>query len=224
MYQQSFGNHNLNGIGMTSERTRRRLVEQIREMGVTDKAVLDVMQNIPRHIFVEEALATRAYENTALPIGHGQTISQPYTVGLMTQTLLNKARPKVLEIGTGCGYQTAILSALCERVVSVERIVKLHRQARDRLYDLGVRNVIFRHGDGFDGLVENAPYDGILAAAVSENVPQELIDQLADGGRIVMPVGKGERQVLIVIDKTSNGLVEQEIEAVRFVPRLAGLS
>lgn len=224
MYQQRFGNLNHTGIGMTSERTRRRLVEQIREMGVTDSAVLEVMLSIPRHIFVEEALATRAYENTALPIGHGQTISQPYTVGLMTQTLLNKPRPKVLEIGTGCGYQAAILSALCDKVVSVERIIKLHRQARDRLYDLGVRNVIFRHGDGFSGLVENAPYDGILAAAVSENVPQELIDQLAEGGRIVMPVGKGDRQVLIVIDKTSTGLIEQEIEAVRFVPRLAGLS
>ena len=224
MYQQNFSNLNHNGIGMTSERTRRRLIEKIQEMGVVDKAVLDVMLSLPRHIFVEEALATRAYENTALPIGHGQTISQPYTVGLMTQTLLNKPRKNVLEIGTGCGYQTAILAALCDKVVSVERIIKLHRQARDRLYDLGVRNVTYCHGDGFAGLTDNAPYDGILAAAVSENVPQELIDQLADGGRIVMPVGKANRQVLIVIDKTSTGLVQQEIEAVKFVPRLAGLS
>jgi len=224
MYQQAFGNLNFTGIGMTSERTRRRLIEKIRDMGVVDKCVLDVMLNVPRHIFVEEALATRAYENDSLPIGHGQTISQPYTVGLMTQTLLNKPRANVLEIGTGCGYQTAILAALCERVVSVERIIKLHRQARDRLYDLGVRNVLFRHGDGFAGLVDNAPYDGILAAAVSEDVPEELIEQLADGGRVVMPVGQGERQILIVIDKTSTGLRQQEIEAVRFVPRLAGLS
>lgn len=212
------------GIGMTSERTRRRLIDQIREMGVVDSAVLEVMLSLPRHIFVEEALASRAYENTALPIGHGQTISQPYTVGLMTQTLLNVPREKILEIGTGCGYQTAILSPLCEKVVSVERITKLHRQARDLLYDLGIRNVVFRHGDGFDGLLENAPYDGILAAAVSEDVPHELIDQLSVGGRIVMPVGKGDKQVLIVIDKTSSGLIQQEIEAVRFVPRLAGLS
>ena len=209
---------------MTSERTRRRLIEQVREMGVTNKAVLDVMQSLPRHIFVEEALATRAYENTALPIGHGQTISQPYTVGLMTQTLLNVPRDKVLEIGTGCGYQTAILAPLCKQVVSIERITKLHRQARDRLYDLGVRNVTFRQGDGFAGLVESAPYDGILAAAVSEDVPEELIDQLAEGGRVVMPVGQADKQLLVVIDKTSTGLVKKEVEAVRFVPRLAGLS
>ena len=223
MYQPTLNNQ-YTGIGMTSERTRRRLVEQIREMGVTNQSVLEAMQSLPRHIFVEEALATRAYENTALPIGHGQTISQPYTVGLMTQTLLNKPRAKVLEIGTGCGYQTAVLAPLCDRIISVERIVKLHRQARDRLYDLGIRNVTFCHGDGFAGSLEHAPYDGILAAAVSENIPQELIEQLADGGRIVMPVGKADRQVLIVVDKTPDGLVQQEIEAVRFVPRLAGLS
>jgi len=209
---------------MTSERTRRRLIDLIRSMGVTDSAVLGVMQSLPRHIFVDEALASRAYENTALPIGQGQTISQPYTVGLMTQTLLNKPRPKVLEIGTGCGYQTAILAPLCDEVVSLERIVSLHRKARDLLYDLGVRNVKFRHGDGFAGMADFAPYDGILAAAVSEDVPEELIDQLAIGGRVVMPVGKTDRQVLVVIDKTRTGLVEREIEAVRFVPRLAGLS
>jgi len=212
------------GIGMTSERTRKRLVEQVRKMGVTDQSVLDVIAKLPRHIFVDEALASRAYENTALPIGHGQTISQPYIVGLMTQTLFNKPREKILEIGTGCGYQTAILAPLCEKVVSVERIVKLHRQARDRLYDLGVRNVVFRHGDGFAGMHEFAPYDGILAAAVSNDVPAELIDQLAIGGRVVMPVGRDDKQSLIVIDKTVSGLIQKEIEAVRFVPRLAGLS
>ena len=212
------------GSGMTSERTRRRLISLIEDMGVTHKAVLAVMQSLPRHIFVDEALASRAYENTALPIGQGQTISQPYTVGLMTQTLLNKPRPKVLEIGTGCGYQTAILAPLCDEVVSLERIISLHRKARDLLYDLGVRNVKFRHGDGFAGMQDFAPYDGILAAAVSEDVPQDLIDQLAVGGRVVMPVGKADKQVLIVIDKTDTGLIQQEIEAVRFVPRLAGLS
>ena len=209
---------------MTSERTRRRLIEQLRDMGITDEAVLSVMQSLPRHAFVDEALASRAYENTALPINHGQTISQPYIVALMTQTLLNKPRQKVLEIGTGCGYQTAVLAPLCEKVVSVERIVKLHRQARDLLYDLAVRNVVFRHGDGFAGFEEFAPFDGILAAAVSEDVPTELIDQLAVGGRVVMPLGRDDKQVLIVIDKTESGLVQQEIEAVRFVPRLAGLS
>jgi len=223
MYTQQLTKPQYAGRGMTSDRTRGRLIELIKSMGVTDTAVLSVMQSLPRHIFVDEALASRAYENTALPIGHGQTISQPYIVGLMTQTLFNKPRSKILEIGTGCGYQTAILAPLCDEVVSLERIVKLHRRARDLLYDLGVRNVKFRHGDGFEGMQDFAPYDGILAAAVSEDVPQELIDQLAEGGRVVMPVGKGERQVLIVIDKTNTGLIEREIEAVRFVPRLAGL-
>lgn len=224
MYREKLSKPKYAGIGMTSERTRQRLVELVRKMGVTDDAVLNVIGSLPRHIFVDEALASRAYENTALPIGHGQTISQPYIVGLMTQALLNKPRKKVLEIGTGCGYQTAILAPLCEKVVSVERIVKLHRQARDRLYDLGVRNVVFRHGDGFEGMREFAPYDGILAAAVSQDIPPELIDQLAVDGRVVMPVGRGDKQSLIVVDKTTSGLLEREIEAVRFVPRLAGLS
>lgn len=223
MYNNQLMKPQYAGSGMTSSRTRKRLIEKIKSMGVSNPDVLDVMQSLPRHIFVDEALASRAYENTALPIGQGQTISQPYTVGLMTQTLFNKPRAKVLEIGTGCGYQTAILAPLCEEVVSLERILTLHRQARDRLYDLGVRNVKFRHGDGFAGMRDFAPYDGILAAAVSEDVPDELIDQLADGGRVVMPVGREKHQVLIVIDKTNTGLVRQELEAVRFVPRLAGL-
>jgi len=223
MYSGHLSKPQYSGIGMTSERTRRRLIKQIREMGVTHPEVIKVMESLPRHVFVDEALASRAYENTALPIGHGQTISQPYIVGLMTQTLINKPRSKILEIGTGCGYQTAILAPLCKEVVSVERIVKLHRQARDRLYDLGVRNVTFRHGDGFEGLRDFAPYDGILAAAVSEDVPSELLEQLADGGRVVMPLGRDDKQILVVIDKTPTGLVQREIEAVRFVPRLAGL-
>lgn len=212
------------GIGMTSERTRRRLIELLADMGIQSQSVLSVMQAIPRHLFVDEALSSRVYENTALPIGYGQTISQPYIVALMTQTLLNQPRDNVLEIGTGCGYQTAVLAALCKKVVSVERILKLHRQARDRLYDLQVRNAVFRHGDGFVGLSENGPYDGILAAAVSEDVPQELLDQLTIGGRVVMPVGRGDKQVLVVIDKTATGYQKQEIQSVRFVPRLTGLS
>ena len=224
MYNEQFSKPEYAGIGMTSERTRKRLINELRSMGLSDERVLRVMLNLPRHIFVDEALASRAYENTALPIGHGQTISQPYIVGLMTQTLLNKSRAKILEIGTGCGYQTAVLAPLCEKLVSLERIVKLHRQARDRLYDMGIRNVLFRHGDGFVGMQENAPYDGILAAAVSNDIPQELVDQLAIGGRIVMPVGGDDSQVLMVIDKTATGTIEQELEAVRFVPRLAGLS
>lgn len=193
-------------------------------MGVTDKRVLDVMLSLPRHAFIDEALANRAYDNISLPIGFGQTISQPYIVGLMTQTLFNQTRSKVLEIGTGCGYQTAVLAPFCKEVISVERILKLHRRARDLLYDLRIRNVKFRHGDGFNGMVDYAPFDGILAAAVSEDVPEELINQLATGGRIVMPLGRAEQQVLIVVDKTNTGIKQSEIEAVRFVPRLAGLS
>lgn len=223
MYQEQLKKPQFAGIGMTSERTRHRLIDLIQEMGVTHPDVLNVMRSLPRHAFMDEAFASRSYENTALPIGHGQTISQPYTVGLMTQILFNKPRPKVLEIGTGCGYQTAVLAPLCEQVISVERIVKLHRLARDLLYDLGVRNVVFRHGDGFDGMRDFAPFDGILAAAVSQDVPKQLTDQLAVGGRVVMPVGRDDQQILIVIDKTASGLVKQEVEAVRFVPRLAGL-
>lgn len=211
------------GIGMTSERTRRRLVDQVREMGVTNTKVLEIMFGLPRHLFIDEALANRAYDNISLPIGFGQTISQPYIVGLMTQTLFDRPRSKVLEIGTGCGYQTAVLAPLCDEVISVERILKLHRRARDLIYDLRIRNVKFRHGDGFAGMSDHAPYDGILAAAVSEDIPQELVDQLSIGGRIVMPVGRGEQQVLLVADKTSTGLKKKEIEAVRFVPRIAGL-
>ena len=223
MYNEHLKKPQFSGVGMTSARTRRRLMDQLREMGINNSAVLDIMQSLPRHIFVDEALSSRAYENDALPIGHGQTISQPYIVARMTQTLFDKPRARVLEIGTGCGYQTAILAPMCDKLVSLERILKLHREARDRLYDLGVRNVVFRHGDGFAGMTEHAPYDGILAAAVSEDVPQELIDQLSEGGRIVMPLGRGDSQALVVIDKLSSGLKQTEIEAVRFVPRLAGL-
>jgi len=211
------------GVGMTSERTRRRLIDLLRSRGISDERVLQVMFEIPRHLFVDEAFASRAYENTALPISQGQTISQPYIVALMTQILLEKPRVSVLEIGTGCGYQTAVLSQLCEKVYSVERIVKLHRRARDLLYDLHVRNTVFRHGDGFAGLTDFAPYDGILAAAVSPTIPEELINQLAEGGRIIMPVGQNDEQQLIVADKTSSGVVTQTIESVRFVPRLSGL-
>lgn len=220
---QAQNNLGRSGIGMTSERTRRRLVDQVREMGVTNQKVLDVMFELPRELFIDEALSNRAYDNISLPIGFGQTISQPYIVGLMTQTLFDRPRSKVLEIGTGCGYQTAVLAPMCDEVISIERILKLHRRARDLIYDLRIRNVKFRHGDGFVGMADHAPYDGILAAAVSEDIPEELVNQLSVGGRIVMPVGRGEQQVLLVADKTSTGLKKKEIEAVRFVPRLAGL-
>lgn len=212
------------GIGMTSERTRKRLVAEIQSLGIDDEQVLSAILKTPRHLFVDEALSSRAYENTALPIGHGQTISQPYTVALMTSLLFaGKERKHVLEIGTGCGYQTAILSHFAQKVISVECIQKLQRQARDRLYDLKIRNVKCLHGDGFAGLLEFAPYDGILAAAVSVDVPDELLGQLVEGGRLVMPLAaeasKSAKQQLLIVDKTSTGYKKQLNELVSFVPR-----
>ena len=211
------------GIGMTSERTRLRMVEELQSLGIRQLDVLHVMSKLPRHHFVDEALASRAYENTALPIGHGQTISQPYTVALMTQTLLDKPRHNVLEIGTGCGYQSAVLSPLVSQVTSLECILALHRRARDLLYDLGVRNVQCIHGDGFAGSEANAPYDGIIAAAVSDDIPEPLTDQLRDGGRMVMPLAQNDAQWLVVVDKIAGQIVSKRIETVRFVPRLSGL-
>lgn len=216
------------GIGMTSERTRKRLVHEIRSLGVTDERVLAAILETPRHLFVDEALSSRSYENTALPIGYGQTISQPYTVALMTSLLFSGGgRSKVLEIGTGCGYQTAVLSKFADKVVSIECIQKLQRQARDRLYEMKVRNVRCLHGDGFAGLSAFAPYDGILAAAVSADVPNVLLEQLAEGGRLVMPLAeeasKSANQQLLVIDKTSTGYKKQFNELVSFVPRRFGV-
>ncbi|MGH1543863.1 MAG: protein-L-isoaspartate(D-aspartate) O-methyltransferase [Arenicella sp.] len=217
---------------MTSDRTRKRLLDQLRKMGIKDERVLGAMQQVPRHLFVDEALASRAYENSALPIGFGQTISQPYTVALMTATLFEHGRrANVLEIGTGCGYQTAILAQLSDQVISVECVSQLQRQARDRLYDMAVRNIKCLHGDGFAGNLDYAPYDAILAAAVSADVPDALLDQLAEGGRLVMPVTvAGEvsdsehvKQQLIVIDKTSEGLERSVLENVSFVPRRFGV-
>lgn len=216
------------GIGMTSDRTRKRLVEEIHALGIKDERVLSAIMQTPRHLFVDEALSSRAYENTALPIGYGQTISQPYTVALMTSLLFaDKKRKHVLEIGTGCGYQTAILSCFAEKVISVECIQKLQRQARDRLYDMKIRNVKCLHGDGFAGLSEFAPYDGILAAAVSVDVPEELLKQLSVGGRLVMPLAaeasKSATQQLLIVDKTATGYKRQLNELVSFVPRRFGV-
>jgi len=216
------------GIGMTSDRTKRRLIDKLRSLGVTNEAVLGVMFDVPRHEFIEEALRSHAYDNSALPIGHGQTISHPLTVALMTSQLLEQfpnGMKTVLEIGTGCGYQTAVVSPFAKKVVSIERIGELHRAARNRLYDLKVRNVTFQHADGFDGCSLYAPYDGILAAAVSDDVPTELVDQLAEGGRLVMPVkGANTRsgQELVVVDKTSTGIKKKVVSEVAFVPRVSG--
>jgi len=216
------------GIGMTSMRARKRLIEQLKQDSDVNPAVLEVMLTVPRHEFLEAGISSHAYENSALPIGYGQTISQPSTVALMTSKLIDKfpnGLKNVLEIGTGCGYQSAVISAFCEQVISIERVKQLHYAARDRLYDLKYRNVKCIHADGFVGHADAAPYDGILAAAVSEDVPEELIDQLVDGGRLVMPVRdhQSNEQNLIIIDKTSSGIKHAKTTKVAFVPRVHGV-
>lgn len=210
------------GIGMTSQRTRERLIQRLYEEGLSNARVLEVIRRTPRHLFVDEALAHRAYEDTALPIGHNQTISQPYMVGRMTELLL-AAGPldKVLEIGTGSGYQTAVLAQLVERVFSVERIQVLQDRAKERLAELKLRNVVFRWGDGWEGW--NALADnGIIVTAAAAQVPQALLDQLAPGGRLVIPVGSGDVQQLLLIVREEGGFSRHVLDAVRFVPLLNG--
>ena len=212
------------GIGMTSDRTRQRMVELLRREGIANERVLAAMLEIPRHAFVEEGIASRAYEDTPLPIGHGQTISSPFIVALMTQLLLEKGPlGKVLEIGTGCGYQTAVLAKLVKEVYTLERIAPLMDKARRHLRDMRFYNVRYKHADGHAGYPEGAPYDGILSAASASHVPPALKEQLAVGGRLVLPVGLGE-QWLYVIDRSEKGFTEQKREAVRFVPLLPGLA
>ena len=212
------------GIGMTSERTRMRMIETLRREGVDDERVLNAMLEIPRHEFVDEGIASRAYEDVALPIGHGQTISSPLIVGLMTQLLLEvKPMNKVLEIGTGCGYQTAVLGKLVKEVYTLERIAPLMDKARRNLRDLRFYNIRYKHADGHGGYPEAAPYDGILMAASATHVPEALKQQLAVGGRMVLPVGT-EDQWLYTVDRTANGFVEQKRLAVRFVPLLPGVA
>ncbi|POP53154.1 protein-L-isoaspartate(D-aspartate) O-methyltransferase [Zhongshania marina] len=210
---------------MTSQRTRDRLIERLTEQGITDKAVLNVIRGTPRHIFLDEALSHRAYEDSSLPIGFQQTLSQPYIVARMTELLLaNGPRTRVLEVGTGSGYQTAILAQMVERVFSVERIRPLQEKARQRLRQLGLHNVHLRHADGGMGWSDRGPFDAILSAAAPEVVPAELLEQLAVGGRLVIPVGPvGKQQSLYVYDKTEDGIQEQLIEPVLFVPMVAGV-
>ncbi len=212
------------GIGMTSQRTRERLIQRLREKGIRDIAVLEAMRNTPRHIFVDEALASRAYEDTALPIGHGQTISQPYTVARMTEALLQGGAPEtVLEIGTGSGFQCAILAQLVRRVYSVERIEALQVLARQRFRDLGLRNVRLKHSDGGIGWPEYGPYDGILVTAAPAGLPQSLLEQLAVGGRLILPLQKARGQVLLRITRTAEGYQQEQLEAANFVPLQGGI-
>jgi len=212
------------GIGMTSLRTRERLIKRLREQGIRDVRVLDALLNVPRHRFVDEALASRAYEDTALPISHSQTISQPYIVARMTEAMLGgRERVKrVLEVGTGSGYQTVILAALVDEVYSVERIEPLMKQARRRIQELGYRNVRLKLDDGGVGWPEYAPYDGILVTAAAESVPSALIEQLAPGGRLVIPVGPRALQELLLVTFSDGQVVSERLENVNFVPLVTG--
>lgn len=207
---------------MTSMRTRERLIQRLMDQGIRNYAVLDALRQVPRHEFVDEALAHRAYEDTALPIGWGQTISQPYIVARMTELVLAGGRPeRVLEIGSGSGYQTAVLAPLVGEICAVERIKGLLEKSRQRLRKLKIRNVRLRHADGLAGWADEAPFDAIIAAAAPEDIPQTLIDQLAPGGRLVMPVG-GQIQQLVQVTMTPDGLETTAVEEVRFVPMLPG--
>jgi protein-L-isoaspartate(D-aspartate) O-methyltransferase len=213
----------LTGIGMTSARTRDRLVQRLRDQGIANLAVLDRIRNVPRHIFVDEALGSRAYEDTALPIGFGQTISQPYIVARMTEALLEGGPLRsVLEVGTGCGYQTTVLSPLVDRIYTIERIEPLMVRAKERIKELGIRNVRFRYGDGIAGWKSHSPFDGILVAAAPLTVPETLIQQLKVGGRLLVPVGPEGEQELIRFTRKEQRVDRESLGPVAFVPLLGG--
>ena len=218
-------NSMLNGIGMTSQRTRTRMIERLREQGIRDERVLTAVASVPRHIFVGEALAHRAYEDTALPLILGQTISQPFVVARMTELLLagRDSLGKALEIGTGCGYQAAVLAMLTRQVYSVERLAPLLAQARDNLRQLSLGYVRLKHADGMQGLPEAAPFDTILVAAAAAGAPRALLDQLAPGGRLIIPLG-GFDQALCLYERGAQGIVESRFGGVRFVPLLPGVA
>jgi protein-L-isoaspartate(D-aspartate) O-methyltransferase len=208
---------------MTSARTRSRMVERLRGQGIRDERVLAAMAAVPRHLFVEEALASRAYDDTALPIGFGQTISQPYVVAKMMETLLKNAPPgRLLEVGTGCGYQEAVLAQVFPEVYSVERIKGLLERARANLITLKLKNLRLAHGDGYAGLEGAAPFQSIVVAAAAPRMPEALLRQLAPGGRMVLPLKSGGSQRLVMVERNGRGFVESKLEAVRFVPMEAG--
>jgi protein-L-isoaspartate(D-aspartate) O-methyltransferase len=217
-------NFNLQGIGMTSQRTRNRLVQRLKEKGISNDSVLNAILNIPRHIFIDEAISHRAYEDTALPIGAGQTISQPYIVARMTEVILNAIKPKsILEIGTGCGYQTSILSQVVDKVYSIERIEQLQLKAKQRFDLLGLNNIECLWGDGFEGWSQKGPFDAIIVTASPEKLPQKLIEQLNIDGCMITPLGgQHEVQKLKLFQKTEHGIDEMIIEDVKFVPLLTG--
>ena len=210
------------GIGMTSQRTRDRLVARLREEGIQNNRVLETIASTPRHLFLDEALASRAYEDTSLPIGHGQTISQPYIVARMTELLLEVEPGVVLEVGTGSGYQAAILAGLVDKVYSTERIEPLATQARQRFRQLGLRNIRVQHSDGSWGWPQFGPFDAIIVTAGAADIPEALLEQLKVGGRLIMPLGGRERQVLITVTRTPTVYEREDFEPVVFVPLLGG--
>ena len=216
--------YNLNGIGMTSQRTRERLLGRLMDQGISSLGVLDVMRSTPRHIFLDEALSHRAYEDVALPIGHNQTISQPYIVARMTEAIVTSGPLEtVLEIGTGCGYQTAIIAQLAKKVYTIERIKPLLDRAKANIKSLRLRNTEFKHDDGSLGWEQKAPFDAIIATAAPQEVPNELLQQLnPQGGRLVIPVGGDDRQELKLITRNEDDFSETFLDAVRFVPLLIG--
>jgi len=212
------------GIGMTSQRTRERLIQRLRDAGVRDEAVLHVLRTTPRHLFVDEALASRAYEDTALPIGFGQTISQPLVVAKMTEALISGTRPKrVLEVGTGSGYQAAVLAQLVRQVYTLERIGRLLERADTLFRDLRLTNVYTRHVSGDQGWPQKAPFDAIMVTAAPLSIPDTLLAQLAVGGRLVTPVGGGQRQELVMIERKPGGFAKHSLGEVTFVPLLSGV-
>lgn len=211
------------GIGMTSQRTRERLIARLREKGIRNNQVLEVMLNTPRHLFVDEALSSRAYEDSSLPIGHAQTISQPYIVARMTELLLAGGIPDtVLEVGTGCGYQTTILSQLVSRVYTVERIEALLRQARKRFRMCRITNIRTMHSDGSWGWADSGPFQGIIVTCAPPEIPEALLRQLAPGGRLIIPVGEKGKQQLSVVTRTETNFEQEMHEPVSFVPLLGG--
>ena len=219
------GSDKFTGIGMTSDRTRHRMVEQLSEQGIDDTHVLAAISEVPRHLFLEEGIAHRAYEDSALPIGMGQTISQPYMVAIMTQTLWKLGcRGNILEIGTGSGYQTAILSRLWDQIYTIERIRTLQQGAREKLLSLGLRNIDYRASDGYLGWKINAPFDAIIVTAAAPVIPDKLVEQLADNGAMVIPIGASEKvQTLMLIKKIDGEVSQTELDPVRFVPMLPGI-
>ncbi len=217
-------NPSLQGIGMTSLRTRERMIRRLSEQGIHNKKILEIMRDTPRHIFMDEALSSRAYEDTALPIGYNQTISQPYIVAKMTELLLGSSGHlcKVLEIGTGCGYQTAILAQLVDHVYSIERILPLQKKAKSHLWDLKLKNISYLYNDGNQGWPDYALFDGIIASAAPAEIPPILLQQLAIGGVMVIPIGISGQQILQRVTRTESGFNIEELEDVTFVPFLSG--